>query len=150
MNFIFYAKNRFPAALRHTLTVLILMVVFITLQLPGQAQIVNQSTKKKISIGIGEFNDFWINMPSDVKSRLINQGFTIMSTYNVPFGKSNFSFAIGLGLTIHNMYGNFYVNSRTDTTDFKKIPDIISYKKSKMTLTYLEIPVEFRFKSKSK
>jgi hypothetical protein len=116
----------------------------------GKSQMVNESTKKKISIGIGEFTDFWLNVPSDVKTRTINQGFTIYSTYNIPFGKSQFSFAIGLGLTVHNMYGNFYVNSYTDSTTFKRINDNVLYKKSKMTVSYLEIPAEFRFKSKSK
>jgi hypothetical protein len=48
------------------------------------------------------------------------------------------------------MYGNFFVDSKTDYTSFNKIPGEVSYKKSKLKVGYFEIPVEFRFKSKSK
>ncbi|MCX6251982.1 MAG: outer membrane beta-barrel protein [Bacteroidetes bacterium] len=131
-------------------SLLIFLAIFFLLPSTGHTQVVTESAKKKITVGIGEFTDIWMKMPTGTKSRTINQGFNIYSTYNIPFGKSNFSFAIGLGLTIHNMYGNFLVNSYTDSTNVVKIPDTISYKKSKMCLTYLEVPLEFRFKTKSK
>lgn len=150
MNSIFYCKSRLSAPRRYTYPALFLLMTFIFIQLPGRSQVVKESTKKKISVGIGEFTDIWMNMPAGVKTRTINQGFTVLGTYNIPFGKSNFSFAIGLELTIHNMYGNFFVKSYTDSTVFKKIPDTVSYKKSKLKVTSLEIPIEFRFKSKSK
>jgi len=149
MNPIYSSKKRSPVLRRYAFLVLTLLATFIFIQ-PGRSQVVNESTKKKISVGIGEFTDIWLNMPAGVKTRTINQGFTVLGTYNIPFGKSNFSFAIGLQLTFHNMYGNFFVNSKTDTTTFKKIPGEISYKKSKLKVGYFEIPVEFRFKSKSK
>jgi hypothetical protein len=150
MNFHFNFANRLPANLRRTCITVILLTACMLLQIPGHSQVVNESTKKKISIGVGLFNDFWLSMPEGIKTRTINQGFTILSTYNVPFGKSRFSFAIGLQLSVHNMYGNFYVSSKTDTTRLVKIPDDISYKRSKLKVTYLEVPVEFRYKSKSK
>jgi hypothetical protein len=151
MNSILFTEKRLTAYLRRTCAVLMLIGAFVFLQLPGHSQVVNATTKKKISIGVGLFDDIWMNMPEGIKSRTINQGASVMTTYNVPFGKSNFSFAIGLQLTIHNMFGNFYIyKNKTDSTVFKKIPDTISYKRSKMKLTYLEVPVEFRFKSKSK
>jgi len=150
MDSIFSCKDRLPVPGRYTYPALFLLMTFIFFQLPGRTQVVSDITKNKISVGIGEFTDIWMNMPAGVKTRTINQGFTILGTYNIPFGKSNFSFAIGLELTIHNMYGNFYVYDSTDLTVFKKIPDSVSYKRSKLKVAYLEIPVEFRFKSKSK
>jgi len=116
----------------------------------GDSQVVNAKTKKKISIGVGLSTDIMINMPSDVKARAINHGANVFGTYNIPFGKSDFGFAIGLGLSSHNIFGNFIVNSTSDSTWLFKIPDSVSYKRSKMTLAYLEVPIEFRFKSKSK
>jgi hypothetical protein len=116
----------------------------------GYSQVVNEKAKKKISIGVGLSTDIMMKMPSGIKARAINQGVNVFATYNVPFGKSNFGFAIGLALSSHNIFGNFYVNSTSDTTTLVKIPDSVSYKRSKMTLAYLEIPLEFRFKSKSK
>lgn len=116
----------------------------------GHGQIVNEVAKKKISIGVGLFTDVLLKFPEGVKPRTINQGFSVFGTYNVPFGKSNFGFGIGMGITTHNIYGNFLLSKLSDSTKLIKIPATVSYKRSKMSLVYLEIPVEFRFKSKSK
>ena len=129
---------------------LILILAAFLLSSPVHAQVVNEKTKKKISIGVGLSTDIMMNMPSDVKPWAINRGANVFGTYNVPFGKSDFGFAIGLGLSSHNIYGNFIVNSTSDSTWLFKIPDSVSYKRSKMTLAYLEVPIEFRFKSKTK
>ena len=133
---------------RGTQIILLLLSVGILTQVHGQ--VVNETAKKKISVGVGLFTDVMIKFPSGVKPHAINRGFNVFGTYNVPFGKSNFGFAIGLGLTSHNIFGNFLVNRTPDSSYLVKIPDSVSYKRSKMTLAYLEIPIEFRFKSKSK
>jgi hypothetical protein len=91
-----------------------------------------------------------LDVPKGIDTWAINRGATVFGTYNIPFGKSNYSFAIGLGLSSHNIYGDFVVNSTEDSTYLTKIPDSVSYKRSKITLAYLEVPLEFRFKSKSK
>jgi hypothetical protein len=128
----------------------IAVLLFLLLPSTGKAQVLNETTKKRIAVGIGLFTDIWQNVPSDVKTRTINQGFQAVVLYGVPFGKSNFGFGIGLGLSVHNMYGNFAVTSKNDTTRFTLIPDSLSYKRSKMTLPYLELPIEFHFATKKK
>ncbi len=129
-----------------------LAVLFLLLApAPGHAQVVNASTKKRISIGVGLFTDIWMNTPAGMKTRTINQGVNVFGTYNMPMGKSNFSFAIGVGISIHNLYWNYYFKDRGgDTVQFSKVPSDVSYKRSKITMPYLEIPIEFRYKSKSK
>jgi len=116
----------------------------------GPAQIVNTTTKKRISIGVGLLTDIWPSPPAGMDIRAINQGVQVFGTYNVPFGKSDFSFAIGLGITIHNLYWNYRYQGDSLDFQFVKIEDTLSYKRSKLTMPYLEIPVEFRFKSESK
>lgn len=116
----------------------------------GYSQVVNEKTKKRISIGFGLATDIMMDVPSGIKMRAINHGATVFGTYNIPFGKSNFSFAIGVGLTSHNIYGNFIVNSTPDSTTLFKIPDSVDYKRSKIVLAYGEVPLEFRYKTKSK
>jgi hypothetical protein len=129
-----------------------MILAFLFVQVQGRSQIMNEKTKKRISIGVGLFSDIWLNMPAGVKDRAINQGANVFATYNVPFGKSYFSFAIGLGISAHNLYGNYIVDTSTTTSvsAFKKIPDSLDYKKSKINTDYLEIPLEFRFKSRNK
>ncbi|MGE5424167.1 MAG: outer membrane beta-barrel protein [Syntrophothermus sp.] len=129
------------------LSILLISTLFVS---SAQSQVVNETTKKRIGFGIGLFNDFWVNTPNNVDIRPINQGFQVFAMYNTPFGKSDFGFSIGLGLTTHNMYGNFVVNRKADSTFLMPIPDSVSWKKSKITLTYLELPIEFNFKSKTK
>lgn len=116
------------------------------------AQMVNEVAKKRVTIGVGLFEDIWFGVPKGIDTRTINQGFQTFAMYNVPFGKSNFGFAIGLGFRAQNMYGNFLVKSTQDSTWLEKIGDTasVNYQRSKLTLPYLELPLEFKFKSKSK
>jgi hypothetical protein len=83
--------------------------------------------------------------------RAINQGAAGFIMYNVPFGDSPVSFALGVGIGCHNLYSNTTIeNIKADTITFTVIPDSISYKKSKLGLTYLDFPLELRLKTKGK
>lgn len=135
---------------KKTRIVAALIAVLLLAAGPGRSQIINEATKKKIGIGVGLMTDIWMNMPKDVKTRTINQGFQIFATYNVFFGKSRFGFGIGLGFSAQNLYGNFLVDSRPDSTSFVKISDTLDYNRSKITFPYLWLPIEFRFVAKSK
>jgi hypothetical protein len=67
----------------------------------------------------------------------------------MPFGKSNFSFAIGVGLSVHNLYWNYRFQG--DSLSFQFIPiNNTDYKRSKLTMPFVEIPLELRLKTKSK
>lgn len=128
------------------------LVLILFSSLNGKAQMVNEVAKKRVTIGVGMFTDIWFDIPKGIDTRTINQGFQAFALYNVPFGKSNFGFAIGLGFRAQNLYGNFLVKSRQDSTWFEKIGDTsaVNYQRSKLVLPYIELPIEFRFKSKSK
>ena len=118
--------------------------------LGGNAQIITETTKKRVTIGVGIFEDLWFNSPKGIKIRTINQGFQAFAMFNIPFGKSNFAFSIGLGFRANNLYGNFLVRSTNDSTWLQRIGDTIDYRRSKLTLPFLELPLEFKFKSRSK
>jgi len=128
----------------------VILGVLLLVPTSGKTQVINSATKKRISIGVGLFTDIWMNTAAGMKTRTINQGVQLFGTYNIPFGKSNFSFAIGIGINIHNMYWNYRFKGSNDSLQFVKIEDTLSYKRSKLTLPYLEIPIEFRLKTKSK
>ncbi|MFZ4562043.1 MAG: outer membrane beta-barrel protein [Bacteroidales bacterium] len=138
--------------LKHTLISLAAVVLFTLILAPlaGRAQVVNEATKKRISIGVGLFTDIWMTTDPDMKTRTINQGFNVFGTYNLPLGKSRFSFAIGLSISIHNLYWNYRFQGDSLNFQFALIKDDQGYKRSKLTLPYLEIPIEFRYKAKSK
>ncbi len=127
------------------------VVLCITILFPGTgySQLVTQATKKRISIGVGLHTDIWMNTPSDMDVYVINRGVNLLATYNMPFGKSDFSFAIGLGVSIHNLFWNYRFEGSRDSMQFVKIEDTLSYKRSKLVLPYIELPVEFRFNKKN-
>jgi len=130
--------------------VLIFMLAFLLINPSAQSQVVNETAKKKVSVGFGIFDDIMVNVPSGIKTRTINQGVQVFGLYNIAFGKSPFGFAIGLGVSAHNIYGNFLVNKSGDTTKLVKIPDSVSFKRSKMNIVYLEVPLQFFLKTESK
>jgi hypothetical protein len=136
---------------------LMLAVLFLLLVQTTHAQIVNEQTRKKVSIGVGLFTDIWNNMPEFVNSkgktsqfetRVFNQGFQALAMYNFPFGKSDFGFSAGLGFRAENMYVNEAgFKSTKDSTYIVKMADSIDVRRSKLTMPYIELPVEFYFKS---
>ena len=116
-----------------------------------KTKVIGETTIKRVSVGVSFYQDFWMNWPKGMNVRGINQGAGAFATYNIPFGDGPVSFAIGAGITCHNLYSNTIIeNIKADTITFTPIPDSIHYKKSKLGLTYLDFPLELRFKAKNK
>jgi hypothetical protein len=121
-------------------------------------------------IMVDVFTDIWMNAPDDsvMSIRDINRGANAYGMRDIPIGKSNFSFAIGAGISCHNLYSNGIpvrektfdstemIFKYTNKTVFQKIPKggtingtEISYKNNKLTVVYIDIPVEIRFRTKN-
>ncbi|MCD4773860.1 MAG: PorT family protein [Bacteroidales bacterium] len=127
---------------------ILICVIFLFSSVYSQDKKVN--IKKNFGVKIDMFSDIWMDIPDDINTKTINRGCDIYGMYNYPIKKSNFSFAIGFGIGIHNMYSNTIAGVINDSTIFGEIPDSISYKKSKISVTYFDIPIEFRLKTKGK
>jgi hypothetical protein len=113
------------------------------------SQDVIQTNYKKFDIGVGMFTDIWMDTPKDMNARIINQGTSIYGMYNHKLGKSNISLAFGIGFGFHNLYSNNIIQDiKADSIAFVKIGDTIDYKKSKISLAYLDVPFEIRYKSR--
>ena len=106
--------------------------------------------RKNFGVKIDVFSDIWMETPTNINLKSINRGCDIYGMYDFPIKKSNFSFAFGFGLGMHNMYSNAIAGVYNDSTIFGIIPDSISYKKSKISVTYLDLPIEFRIKTNNK
>jgi hypothetical protein len=110
-----------------------------------------ESALKKFGIGADLFTDFWINPPAGIDVRGFNQGANIYGMYNHQFGESNMHFAFGIGTGFHNLYSNSVIpDIKADSIQFIVIPDTVGYKKSKVGLSYIDLPVELRFKTEKK
>ncbi|MFU8844030.1 MAG: outer membrane beta-barrel protein, partial [Bacteroidales bacterium] len=92
--------------------------------------------------------DLWQDKHLSLQPKTLNPGVNIFGAYNFMLGESDFSFSPGIGLGVHNLYSESWLVTTQDEIYFLEIPDTIDYKKSKLTNSYLDIPLEFRFKSK--
>ncbi len=101
----------------------------------------------KFATGIDVFNDFVMDAPDGIKFRTINPGVSIYGMHTFPVKESNFAFAIGLGLGMHNLFSDATLQDTSGVSFFQAIPENQDYKKSKLSLTYLDVPAELRFKT---
>jgi hypothetical protein len=116
-------------------------------------------------IMVDVFIDLWQKLPATLSTGYLNRGANVYYMKDLPFGKSNFGFAAGLGISCHNLYSDSYIDREKllDTTtgafsygktSFFEIPQTngtsaVSYKKNKMTVIYADIPIEFRYRTKN-
>jgi hypothetical protein len=93
--------------------------------------------------------DMLFNKPDSLKVKVFSRGLNAYFMYDVVIAKSHFSFAPGLGIGTNNYYINSSIVSDTNKTYTIPInKDIYDYKKNKISVAYVDIPVELRFRSK--
>ncbi len=132
---------------------ILLVLIILILGYQGFSQHVDESTRRKASAIFTVINDFYVNMPDSVDANFFNLGVNFSGLYDYRFGKSNFSFAFGIGVGSHNLKSDALVVE--DTNNFSNFHPISSqypgtnYKKNKISYTYFDIPVEFRLRTKS-
>ncbi len=95
------------------------------------------------------FTDMWQDVPDNIDLKTIQRGITISSLQDMPVGRTNFSIAAGLEFSSHNIYSDnrYLFNPFTDAYDFYKIAS--DYDNNKLSLNYLGIPVQFRFRTRN-
>ncbi len=94
------------------------------------------------------FSDIWQDVPETMELKTIQRGVSISALQDMPLGRSNFSIAAGLEFSSHNMYSdNRYLFSATsDQFDF--YPIHTGYDKNKISLNYIDVPVQLRLRSR--
>lgn len=127
---------------------IVILAALVFLSQTVLTQVIGDQTKRKFTIGLDIFSDIWQDLPETMDEQTINPGVNIYGSYNYMIGKSNFSFSPGIGFGIHNLYSDTWPDLVNDSIAFIKFNDTMDYKKSKLTATYFDIPVELRFKSK--
>lgn len=126
-------------------------ILLIALAGTASAQLLSEKTSDKVTLGYDVYTDFQTNLKnitSDYDARAINQGFNFFATYNFNVGESKHIFAIGAGLSTHNYFSNARINDiYSDSLSFV-ICDNDNFKRSKINLTYFDVPMELRFRIK--
>ncbi len=108
----------------------------------------NTKMRPKDRLIVGLFTDIWSNLPDEMETKTINRGITINYLQDFPISTSNFSFAAGLGFTSHNLYSDNFYTITSDGHEFMPISGL-DYDKNKLSLNYLNIPVELRYRTRN-
>lgn len=113
----------------------------------ANAQLISERTDGKVIIGADLFTDISTGKKYDnFDLRAINQGVSVYSMFNFKFENTPHSASIGVGYTGHNYYMKDVYLRRPyyDKTEFVNVPH--DYKRSKINVNYIDIPVEVSFR----
>lgn len=115
------------------------------------AQGLSPYSLRNLRFGFELNSDIWLNTPDELELTNINRGVNLFLLYHHRFGKSNFGIASGLALASQNMYiKNAVLQTNDDGVSFfKPIHDTIAHSKNKLNLNFVELPIEFSYKTKN-
>ncbi len=115
------------------------------------AQLIANKTDKRITLGFDLFNDFQLAPSENWDARMFSQGVSLFLTYNFPLGESSkHTVSIGAGMSSHNYFSysrilNPYTNGNLELKQYR---DVEGFKRYKVNPTYVEVPLELRFRIK--
>lgn len=115
------------------------------------AQGVSPYSVRNIRFGLEINSDIWLNTPDELELKNINRGVNVFLMYRHRFGESNFGISGGLALASQNMYMKNAVlkTNASGVSFFDDILDTISFQRNKLNLNFIEIPLEFNYKTKN-
>ncbi len=127
------------------------LIVFVALILLGNTAFASNPVRMRPSerFLLDLFTDVWQNEPANMDMNTINRGVGIYILHDFVLGTSNFSVATGLGFASHNLYSDHYYIYDPDTDTYNFEPIEADYDKNKISLNYLDVPVELRFRTRT-
>ncbi len=105
---------------------------------------------ENFKLGVGLFTDIWMNTPDGFEDQWYNRGVDVTGMYNHQLGQSNFHLGIGASLGMHNLYLNnssLEIDESTGAYMFEEFEGERNYNTSKVNMTYVDVPVELRYKT---
>jgi len=149
--------------------ILPLIIIFLALAASTYAQKPSaESISKRLSLGFGVFTDIWQKVPDSISPRTINQGVDVFIHYAFPMDKKGrMTFFFGAGIGAHNFYNqallatgqyNIYETLPegvgNNESYFYNVPPKfedknIDVKKSKLSITYIDVPFGLLYKTPS-
>ncbi len=138
--------------MKKTFLIFIFALVFVTYSNAQESEGTTKINKRGDMLVVDLFHDFWLNVPDSVDARAFDQGVNVALTYNFPILTKGFSLAVGLGVTSHNFYSNSILEKDTNGVSYfsPSARNGKDYVVNKLSTTYITIPLEIRYKSKSK
>ncbi|MFT7588081.1 MAG: hypothetical protein ACI959_000287 [Limisphaerales bacterium] len=96
----------------------------------------------------------WLNTPDSFNVQNKSRGFNFYFFYDIAIGGENVAIAPGIGISNSNIFHDSFLGQDTDSlsatfeqTLVDPFSESLDFKKNKISLTYLEIPIEVRFRT---
>jgi len=99
---------------------------------------------------IDVYSDIWLGAPDSASIRGYCPGASVSMMQDFALGSSNFSLAVGLGIGTHNLHSESFImkDANTDYMVFEAYPNPDDIKMNKLVLSYIDLPIELRFRTK--
>lgn len=96
------------------------------------------------------FSDIWQEVPETMDIRTFQRGISISALQDMPLGRTNLSLAAGLAFSSHNLYSDNRYRFIPSLNQFRFVPidPDHDYDNNKLSLNYLEVPVQLRFRTR--
>lgn len=103
----------------------------------------------KFDFGFDVFTDIWMGKPEGMVPGNLNLGLSFFGMYQQKIWDSKrITLGMGGALTTHQLTSNTYIEDiKSSVITFDTIPSNIEYSTSKLVVTYLDFPIELRYKS---
>lgn len=105
--------------------------------------------KKNDAIVINLLNNQWTNVEKPMKTMPVSLGLEIYTFKTLLKDNRTFNISLGLGLSSHNVHNNALPYDSLGGTYFRLIPSGFEYTKNKLTVNYLDVPLEINIVTKS-
>lgn len=99
-------------------------------------------------IVINILSNTWLNAPSEITLMPVSIGAEVYAMTPLIGKNSALSLAIGFGVGVNNVHNNALPYDSIGITYFKQIAGGYEYIKNKFSSTYVDIPIEIRFRTK--
>lgn len=97
---------------------------------------------------IGVTYNTLVNRPTGISQNKFTPSFSLGILRDMPFNKNRTkSIAAGIGYSINNYNQNILISETNGIIEYNPTSSLISYDTNKLTLHYLDIPVEFRWRT---
>lgn len=131
------------------------LTVFVLIGISSFAQSTDNEVdnlyEQNFNISFDVYNNFWMGIPDGVSQKGLNLGYSVYGMYNHRLNTSPYSVAFGIGISSISFASNAVISDvAADVITFDTIASDINYDRSKLTFSYIDIPLEFRYKTANK
>jgi len=110
---------------------------------------VRSHNKKNDRITINLLNNQWQNIVSPMQQMPVSLGIDLYIFEQLLKKDRTFNISLGLGFSSKNFHNNSLPYDSLNITYFKLIPGGYEYTKNKLNITYIDVPLEIDFVTKS-